>query len=42
MVHIASKNAAHKCPKCGSGHVDLVDNKKVLVCFDCGFEGKHL
>jgi|GEM_PF-2072876 len=40
MVHTAPKNAPYKCPKCGSGHVDLVDNKTALVCFDCGYEGK--
>ena len=37
MVHKAEEGKP-KCPKCGSGHVDLVDNKKVLICLDCGFE----
>lgn len=38
MVHTADSQAKYKCKKCGSGHVDLVDGKTVMVCFDCGFE----
>ncbi len=38
MVH-EMPNAKYKCPKCKSGHVDLVDENTVLICLDCGYEG---
>ncbi len=41
MVHTAEKDAKYKCPKCNSGHVDLVDNMKILICLDCGYEGDY-
>ncbi len=40
MVHEAHPGK-HKCPKCKSGHVDLVEENTVLICMDCGYEGKH-
>jgi len=40
MVHEAHPEAAYKCPRCKSGHVDLVDEKTVLICLDCGYEEK--
>ena len=40
MVHKAKPGDKYKCPKCGAGHVDLVDDKMVLICLDCGYEGK--
>lgn len=40
MVHTAHSNAKYKCPRCGAGHVDLVDDNAVLICMDCGYEGK--
>lgn len=41
MVHTADHDAEHSCPRCGSGHVDLVDNMTVLICLDCGYENAH-
>lgn len=40
MVHDADPDALYKCPNCGSGHVDLVEDNTVLICLDCGYEGK--
>jgi len=28
------------CPNCGSGDVDLVEKETILICLDCGYEGK--
>ena len=39
MVHTAEEGKL-KCSKCGSGHVELVDDKKVLICLDCGWESE--
>jgi len=41
MVHEAKEDAKYKCPRCNSGHVDLVEEKTVLICLDCGYEGQH-
>jgi len=41
MVHLADEHATHSCPRCGSSHVDLVDEMVVLICFDCGYEDHY-
>jgi len=38
MVHEA-KSGEKACPKCKSSCIDIVDEEKVLICFDCGYEG---
>ncbi len=40
MVHKATEEDKHKCPMCGSNHVDGVfeGKKMIIICLDCGFE----
>jgi len=40
MVHTATPEDKHKCPKCGSNHIDGVYDagKLLLYCLDCGYD----
>lgn len=37
-MHLAKEDEKYKCSRCNSSHVDLVDDNKVLICLDCGWE----
>jgi hypothetical protein len=40
MVHLGDPAAKLRCPKCKSVHVDAVEDSTILICLECGYEGK--
>lgn len=40
MVHLGDPATKLRCPKCKSVHIDTADENTVLICLECGYEGK--